>query len=468
MNVVFCSSEVFPFAKTGGLADVSGTLPHELARKGCAIKVFQPLYKGIKPKKMYDNFGLTRLGEVDFYFIKNDDYYWRDGIYGTPKGDYPDNLERFSFFSRQVLEVLKKIKFSPDIMHCNDWQSAMANVYLKLLYAQDNFFAKTKTILTIHNMAYQGLFVREKYPYLGIPKEYFTPRYFEFYDKVNLLKGGIIFSDLVTTVSPTYAREIKTSQFGCGLEGVLQEKGKDVIGILNAIDYDIWDPAKDKHLYKKYSPENLSDKAANKIALQKELGIKVDSEAFLLSMVSRLAEQKGLDILSQVLDEALAKYQLIVLGFGEEYYHNMLKAKSNKFKSSFSLNLKFDEALAHKIYAASDAFLMPSRFEPCGLSQMISYKYATVPIVHHTGGLADTVIDVDCGGGGFEFSCYSAEDLLKSLERAFNLFKNKQRWQEVLKKIVTYNFSWEVSAKHYLDVYKRLINCPDSNRDFAE
>ena len=214
--------------------------------------------------------------------------------------------------------------------------------------------------------------------------------------------------------------------------------------------------------------ENLSDKAANKIVLQKELGLKVDPDAFLLSMVSRLAEQKGLDILSEVLDEALGKYQLVVLGFGEEYYHNMLRAKADKFKNSFSFNLKFDEGLAHKIYGASDAFLMPSRFEPCGLSQMISYKYATVPIAHHTGGLADTVIDVDCGGGGFVFNRYSAADLMQNLERAFSLFKDKPKWQEVLKRIVTYNFSWEVSAGHYLDAYRRLINYPDSSRDFTK
>ncbi|MBU1113130.1 MAG: glycogen synthase [Candidatus Omnitrophica bacterium] len=456
MNVVFCSSEVFPFAKTGGLADVSGALPQALARKGCTVKVFQPLYKNIKPEKLYDDYGLTRLGGVDFYFIKNDEYYLREGIYGTPKGDYPDNLERFSFFSKQVLEVLKKINFSPQIINCNDWQTSMVNIYLKLLYSKEPLFAKTKTILTIHNLAYQGLFVREKYPYLGISKQYFTPQYLEFYDKVSLLKGGIIFSDLVTTVSPTYAREIKTPAFGCGLEGVLKEKGKDVVGILNAIDYDVWDPAKDDYLYKRYSPNNLADKAVNKTALQKELGLKVDQEAFLLSMVSRLAEQKGLDILSEGLDEILGKYQVVILGFGEECYHTMLGAKADKFKDSFSLNLKFDESLAHKIYGASDAFLMPSRFEPCGLSQMISYKYATVPIANHTGGLADTVIDVVGGGGGFVFNNYSASDLLLTLERAQSLFKNKSQWQEILEKIVNYNFSWEVAAGHYLDVYKSL------------
>jgi len=457
MKVAFCSSEVFPFAKTGGLADVSAALPQSLLEKGCEVKVFLPLYKNIKPNQMHDGFGVSRKGKLEFFFIKNDEFYVRDGIYGTSSGDYPDNLERFTFFSNQVLEVLKKIDFQPEIINCNDWQTSWVNIALKLLHSDDTFYAKTKTVLTIHNLAYQGLFDKSKFPLLGIEEKYFRPEYLEFYDRINLLKGGIIFSDLVNTVSPTYAKQIKTPEFGCGLEGVLTERGDSVIGILNAIDYSIWDPAIDNHIYKKYNPKTLSDKKLNKKALQEELGFKVDDDVFLLGMVSRLAEQKGVDILCQALDEMLGKYQLVILGLGDEQYHQMLKAKSDRFKNSFSLNLTFDEQLAHKIYAGSDAFLLPSRFEPCGLSQMISYKYATVPIVNHTGGLVDTVTDASRGGGGFVFEQYSSAELLSALERAASLFKDRKAWQEVLARIVSYNFSWETAADHYCQVYKELL-----------
>lgn len=459
MKVAFCSSEVFPFAKTGGLADVSAALPKALAEAGCEVKVFLPLYKNIKPDQMRDGFGVSRRGDLEFFFIKNDQFYLREEIYGTAFGDYPDNLERFTFFSNQVLEVLKKIDFQPEIINCNDWQTSWVNIALKLLHADDAFYARTKTVLTIHNLAYQGIFDKSKFPLLGLRAEkYFRPEYLEFYDKISLLKGGIILSDLVNTVSPTYAKQIKTLEFGCGLEGVLKERGESVIGILNAIDYNIWDPAIDEHIDKQYNPKTLSDKKLNKRSLQKELGFKVDDNAFLLGMVSRLAEQKGVDILYQALDEILGKYQLVILGLGDEQYHRMLKEKSDKFKSSFSLNLTFDEQLAHKIYAGSDAFLLPSRFEPCGLSQMISYKYATVPIVNHTGGLVDTVVDASAGGGGFVFENYAAEDLLLALERAKQVFDNKDQWQKILAKIVTYNFSWETAADHYCQVYKQLLS----------
>ncbi|MCF7908448.1 MAG: glycogen synthase [Candidatus Omnitrophica bacterium] len=457
MKIAFCSSEVFPFAKTGGLADVVAALPAALVESGCEVKVFLPLYKNIKPEQMGDGFGISRKGKLEFFFIKNDEFYLRSGIYGTPSGDYPDNLERFTFFSNQVLKVLKEIDFQPDIINCNDWQTSWVNIALKLKHGDDPFYAKTKTVLTIHNVAYQGIFDKDKFSLLGIAEKYFRPEYLEFYDKINLLKGGIIFSDLVNTVSPTYAKQIKTPEFGCGLEGVLAERGDKVIGILNAIDYHIWDPAIDNLIDKKYSPKSLSDKKINKKGLQKELGFKVDEDIFLLGMVSRLAEQKGVDILHQALDEMLGKYQLVILGLGDEQYHQMLKAKSEQFKNSFSLNLTFNESLAHKIYAGCDAFLLPSRFEPCGLSQMISYKYATVPIVNHTGGLVDTVVDASCGGGGFVFKNYAAEDLLLTLDRAKKVFDHKDQWQKILDEIVTYNFSWEVAAKHYYEVYESLL-----------
>ncbi|MCM8787063.1 MAG: glycogen synthase [Candidatus Omnitrophica bacterium] len=457
MKVAFCSSEVFPFAKTGGLADVSGALPLALKRKGVDVKVFMPLYKNIKPQKTFNEYAVTKYEDVEFFFIREDNYFLRDGLYGTISGDYPDNLERFSFFSKKVFKIMKEINFKPDIIHVNDWQTSLICVYLKTLFKEDLFFKNTKSILTIHNLAYQGIFEKEKFPIIGIGWEYFNMHQLEFYDKINLLKGGIVFSDMVNTVSPEYAKQIQTKEFGCGLQDVLKEKGERLCGILNAIDYKIWNPATDNLIYKKYSKNTLDRKVINKKMFQKELGLKVSKDCFLLGMVSRLAEQKGIDILSLSLPSLLKKYQVVILGVGEEEYHIILKKIANKFKSSFSLNLKFDETLAHKIYASCDCFLMPSKFEPCGLSQMISYKYATIPIVHHTGGLVDTVVDVENGGGGFAFSVYSEQELIKTVDRAYNFFIDKKRWQTLMKKVTDYNFSWETAASSYIQMYNKVL-----------
>jgi starch synthase len=459
VKIVFCSSEVFPFAKTGGLADVASALPLALAKKGCQVKVFMPFYKSVKPDKVYPDYGYSKTKKVEFYFIKNDEYFKRDHIYGTPKGDYPDNLERFSFYSKGVLELVKKLGFKPDIIHVNDWQASLVNIYLKTTYSKDEFFKKTKTLLTIHNMAYQGIFPKDKFPLLGLVGKYFSMDYLEYYDKVSLLKGGIVFSDLVNTVSPTYAKQIQTAEYGCGLEGVLSWQKSKLLGILNAIDYDIWDPKHDKFIYKTYSPKTLKDKAVNKQELQKELGLEENPDKLVLGMVSRLAEQKGIDILSEALDQILKQHQVVILGLGDQEYHDILEKKQKKFKNTLSLNLKFEEALAHKIYAGSDLFLLPSRFEPCGLSQMISYKYATIPLVHHTGGLVDTVKDVSQGGGGFVFKNHKPSDLIVAVDRAKKLFSDKNKWSQVLNRITQYNFSWSQAADNYIEVYKQLQKC---------
>ncbi len=454
---------MFPFAKTGGLADVSGALPLALSKRGCEVKVVMPFYKNITPREVNEEFGVSKIGNTEFIFVRNDKYFFRDYLYTTPEGDYPDNLERFLFFCKKGLEILKKIEFSPDIIHCNDWQTSLVSVYLKTIFSWDSsggggygsFFKNTKTVFTIHNLAYQGIFDKEKFPLLGLPSELFSINYLEFYDKINLLKGGIVFSDMVTTVSPTYAKQIQTPDYGCGLEGVLREKRENLCGILNAIDYKVWNPSKDKLIYRRYSSKNLEDKYFNKKRLQKELGLKQKKSAFLLGMVSRLAEQKGIDILSEALSFLAERYQIVILGVGEEKFHRILKQKAKKFKESFSLHLKFDESLAHKIYASCDCFLLPSKFEPCGLSQMISYKYATVPLVHHTGGLVDTVVDYEQGGGGFVFTRYDSKDLINTIERAEKVFKNKEAWRRLLNKIVRYNFSWDKAAENYVKVYER-------------
>jgi len=461
MKVIFCSSEVFPFAKTGGLADVSGALPFALADSNCKVKVFMPLYKGISPQEINDDFGSAKINSnIEIIFIKNDNYFMRDALYGTSNGDYPDNLERFSFYSQKVIEITKKMNFRPDIVHCNDWQASGVIIYLKTKYKNDSFFANSKTVLTIHNLAYQGLFDKDKFPLLGIPWDYFSMSHLEYYGKINLLKGGIVFSDMVNTVSPTYAKQIQTKEYGCGLDGVLKEKGSRLTGVLNAIDYKVWNPAKDSFIYKKYSSNTLDDKYLNKSKFQREYGLANKKSTFLIGMVSRLAEQKGIDILSKALNYVLKKHQVVILGTGDDKYHKILKRKAKKYKGSFSLYLKFDEALAHRIYASCDAFLMPSRFEPCGLSQMISYKYATVPIVNHTGGLVDTVIDYNDKGGGFVFNDYSDKTLAKAIYRAAEVFYDKKRWFTLLRRISKYNFSWVKTAQEYINMYKKCRSLP--------
>lgn len=459
MKVAFCSSEVFPFSKTGGLADVCGALPFALAKAGCEVKVFTPFYKDIKPQWTFPDYGVSKHGEVEFFFIRNDKYFTREFLYGTPQEDYPDNLERFSFFSRQVFNVLKKIDFAPRIIHSNDWQTALVNIYLKTKFGVDDFFfSGAKCVFTIHNLAYQGLFEKDKYPLLDLPWAYFDVDGLEFYDKINLLKGAVVFSDMINTVSPVYAKQIQTPDYGCGLDGVLREKRGRLNGILNAIDYEVWNPQTDKFIYKPYSSSMMEDKEVNKRMFQKEGKLTRNKNSLLIGMVSRLAEQKGLDILLDALDYLLKKYQLVILGYGDQKYHERLKEKEKMFQGSFSLYLKFDERLAHKIYAGCDCFLIPSRFEPCGLSQLISYKYGTLPVAHYTGGLADTVEEVSLGGGGFVFSKYSSDDLIDAVERAADLFRKKEAWDRTREKVMQYNFSWETTAEKYIGMYKKCLS----------
>ncbi len=457
MNIAFCSSEVYPFAKTGGLADVSGALPLSLSARGHQVKIFMPWYKDIKMDKHFDEFGMVSQQGVDIIFVKNDYFFKRDYLYTTPKGDYPDNLERFSFFCRKILKILKELNFSPDIIHNNDWQTSLVSLYLKVLYKTDDFFQNTKTILTIHNLVFQGIFDKEHFEHLDISWDYFNMHFLEFYGKINLLKGGIIFSDFITTVSPAYAKQIQKQEFGCGLEGVLKEKKNSLVGILNGIDTNVWNPKKDDFIYKKYAT-SLKNKLENKISLQKDVGLSKNKDCLLFGMVSRLTEQKGLDILTENLDLILDKSQLIILGVGEPKYHKILEKKYKNNKDKFFLCIDFDESLAHKIYAASDVFLLPSCFEPCGLSQLISFKYGAIPLVNLTGGLADTVSDVSKGGSGFILKDYSKDSLSKAIKKAQNLFKNKKKWNTVVKNNMAKDFSWQQAAKKYLNLYTDLIN----------
>jgi len=457
LKILFASSEVVPFAKTGGLADVAGSLPIALAEAGVDARVIMPKYASVKVKEDEAVIGK----DTKVYFVRNDEYYDRKELYGDKFGDYHDNLDRFVFFSREILERCKREGFQPDIIHCNDWQAALAPVYLNTNYKYDDFFSNTKTLLTIHNMAYQGLFPKEEYPKIGLDWILFSIDYFEFYDKVNLMKAGLVYSDAISTVSPTYAKEILTKEFGCGLEGVLKTRENVLSGILNGLDYDLWNPATDKKIFKQYSVENIEDKYANKEALQKQLGLKVDRDIPMIGLISRLADQKGLDLIAKIIDDLLnLKIQFVLLGTGDNRYHMLFEKMANIHQKNTSINLKFDATLAQKIYAASDLFLIPSRYEPCGLGQMISFKYGTVPVVRQTGGLKDSVAEFDPrtgNGNGFVFEDYRPDALFSAIKRALSLYKNKASWAGLVKKVMGLDYSWNVSAKEYIKLYNKML-----------
>jgi len=456
MKVAFISSEVVPFAKTGGLADVAGSLPLALEKLGIEVKIIMPKYKTVKVKA-----DKTIIGRnVEVLFVENEKYFGRDKLYGDRFGDYPDNIERFSYFSKACLELLKKINFKANIIHCNDWQSSLIPVYLKTIYKNDIFFAGVKSILTIHNLSYQGMFDKSQFTKTGLGWDLFTVRGLEFFDRVNILKGGILFSDAVTTVSPTYAKEIQTKELGCGLEGILEQRANDLYGILNGIDYNIWNPKKDKNIAKKYDANSIKDKCVNKEDLQKISGLKVDKNIPLIGMISRLADQKGFDLVAAIIGDLLkTKVQFIVLGTGDNKYHILLEKIARLYPAKSSINLKFDAMLAQKIYAGADIFLMPSRFEPCGLGQLICLRYGTVPVARLTGGLQDTIQEFDANtksGNGFTFSDYSSAGLLSAIKRALALYRDRAAWQKLATRTMGYDFSWESSAKEYADLYDKF------------
>lgn len=441
LKILFASSEVEPFSKTGGLADVAGSLPVALQKAGADVRVITPKYKCVKVK------GAKALlaGKVPVHFVENDGYFMRDNLYAEKTGDYGDNLDRFVFFSRRVLEMAKELKFKPDVIHCNDWQTALVPVYLKeKLMGRDRFYKGIKTVLTVHNMGYQGIFPKEQFEKIGLGWEYFTMHRLEFYDMVNILKGGLVFTDLITTVSPTYAREIQQPEFGYGLDPLLRERRDSLFGILNGIDYGEWVPGP-------------AGKRRDKALLQKESGLEQNADMPLIGVISRLADQKGLDLIAQMINQMLdLDVQFILLGTGEEKYHRLLEDISRRIPHKASINLKFDEALAKKIYAGCDMFLMPSRYEPCGLGQIISLRYGTIPVVRNTGGLADTIKEFDArtgSGNGFLFERYDAWELFDAVKRAIGIHKQKKLWAKLVSNAKRCDFSWDKSAEEYLELY---------------
>lgn len=453
LKVLFASSEVVPFTKTGGLADVSGSLPIALAAQGADVRVITPKYR---TAKVGGDSGTIGDG-VRVWFVENEDYFDRKELYGDRYGDYSDNLDRFSFFCRQALERCIKEGFAPDLIHCNDWQTALIPVYLNTIYKYDKFFERTKTLFTVHNIASQGLFAKEEFPKMGLDWALFHIHYFEFYGQINVMKAGIVYSDAVSTVSPTFAEEILTKEYGCGLEGVFKTREDVLYGILNGIDYNVWNPAADKKLLKNYSADTIDDKYINKEALQKELGLKVDYKIPMIGMVSRLADQKGMDLVARVLGDILnKKVQLVILGVGEQRYHVLLEKMAKAHPKNASMNLAFDHALADRIYAGCDMLLMPSRYEPCGLSQMIGFKYGTVPVARRTGGLKDSVFEFDANtkvGTGFTFSDYKPEAFFGAIRKALTAYQNRDVWRALVKKDMALDFSWKASAKEYMKLY---------------
>jgi len=477
MHIAFVASECVPYSKTGGLADVVGALPRALANLGHEVSVYLPRYRQTKltdPETVvasitvpfddkYRFASVVTAGAnagIRFYFVDYPPYFDREALYGTSAADYPDNAERFALFSRAVLEA-SKVLGVPNIFHCHDWQSALVPVMLRTLYAEDPAFREVGTVFTIHNMGYQGLFPPDILPLLMLPWDLFTITKMEFFGQVNFLKGALVSSDFVTTVSKKYSQEIQTTEYGFGLEGVLRNRAATVTGILNGVDYDEWSPQTDKFIAAKYSAQDLSGKQKSKKDLLNAYGITAaDPKVPVIGVVSRFAAQKGFDLIAQIMDRlALEDMIVVALGTGDKLYEEMFSRLNKKFPNKIAVKVAYDNAIAHKIEAGADMFLMPSRYEPCGLNQIYSLKYGTVPIVRATGGLDDTIEPWDARtakGTGFKFSDYSGESLLLTVKQALAAFRDQTSWQTLMKNGMTRDFSWGASAREYGKVYERV------------
>jgi starch synthase len=490
MHIAFAASECVPYSKTGGLADVVGALPRALAALGHQVSVYVPRYRQTKlvdPQTVVRSVTIpfddkyrfcsvvtagTSAG-VRFYFVDYPPYFDRDALYGSPAGDYPDNAERFALFSRAVIEATK-ILGVPHVFHCHDWQSALIPVMLRTLYAEDPAFREVATVFTIHNMGYQGLFSSDTLPLLMLPWDLLTMSKMEFFGQVNFLKGALVLSDYVTTVSKKYSQEIQTTEYGFGLEGVLRNRSATVTGILNGVDYDEWSPQSDKFVTAKFTPQDLSGKLKCKQDLLQAFGltnVDVNSKVPVIGIVSRFAAQKGFDLITQIMDR-LAREEMImvILGSGDKPYEEMFQRLNKQFPNKIAVKVAFDNAIAHKIEAGADMFLMPSRYEPCGLNQIYSLKYGTVPIVRATGGLDDTIEPWDARTGkgtGFKFSDYTGEALLATIKQALLAYRDPSSWQTLMRNGMSRDFSWGASAREYGKIYERARQVRASADAFA-
>jgi len=474
LRVLICASEIVPFAKTGGLADVAGALPKALAARGHDARVALPKYGAVdmgqaKPTKAA-SVSVSLGGEthevgvevsqaipgVTAYLVDSPPHFARKGLYGEA-----DDAERFAVYCCAVLEFVRTSDWRPQVIHCNDWQTGLLPVYLKQAGAGDEALQAIATLYTVHNLAYQGLFPPGVLDHIGLDASLFTVDGLEFYGQVSFLKGGLVFSDLLSTVSPSYAKEILTEEYGERLEGVLQQRRADLYGVLNGLDVDAWNPATDELIAARYGATDLAAKAANKHALQQRLGLPQRPEVPVLGVVSRLAGQKGFDLLGEALPDLLQlDLQFVILGTGEPQYHELLSQFSEQYPHRLGLKLGFDNPLAHLIYAGSDLFLMPSHYEPCGLGQMISLRYGTIPVVRHVGGLADTVVDFSSDperGNGFSFQSKRATGLMEAIARAVMTMQKRATWRKLVRRAMACDFSWGRSAEAYLGIYQRAI-----------
>jgi starch synthase len=481
LRVLFATPEAVPFAKTGGLADVAGALPKYLQSLGCDLKLVMPYYRmvkktGVPIRRLGEEMEVTVGGEtiqvdlyqgqldqeIPIYFIGREEFYDREYLYGTPKGDYFDNAERFIFFSKAALLLCRTLGFSPDIIHHHEWQTGLIPAYLKSIHREDPLFSHTGVVFTIHNIAYQGLFRKEKFWLTGLPQEMYNPEGIEFWERINLMKAGIVYTDVINTVSQKYSEEIQTPEFGYGLEGILSKRKEDLFGIINGVDYKEWDPSHDAHLTARYDLKDLSGKRACKKDLLKELRLPPSLEKVpLLGMISRLADQKGFDLLAEILEELFTlDVGFVLLGTGEQKYHDLFQQVARKYPQKAGIRIAYDDRLAHKIEAGADFFLMPSKYEPCGLNQIYSLKYGTIPIVRATGGLDDTIVNYDPitgTGNGFKFSRYDAKEFLNQIKAAISFFSQPKHWKQLLQNAMTADFSWQRSAEAYLQLYRKAL-----------
>ena len=481
MKVLYVATEAVPFCKTGGLADVAGSLPKALIKEDVDIRVIMPKFGKISDdfknnmEHIHDEeinvswrtkfVGLDKyvLDGVTYYFIDNQEYFNREGFYG-----YEDDAQRFSFFCRAVLCMLPVIKdhdgFFPDIIHGNDWQAGLINVFLKLEHQNDERYEKIKTLYTIHNLKYQGIFPKDVMDdVLGLDWKYFNNGDLEFYDAVNFMKGGLIYTDFISTVSRTYAEEIQYDYFGEHLDGLLRSRKDDIYGIVNGIDYGVYDPATDKNIFVNYDINSFDKKMENKVMLQKELGLPVGRRIPMVALVSRLVAAKGMDLIVRMMDEILQheNIQFVLLGTGDKVFEDWFKGLAWRFPTKTSINIRFSNELAQKMYAASDIFLMPSNYEPCGISQLIALRYGSIPVVRETGGLKDTINQYDKYndvGNGFVFTNYNAHEMMYALKKALGIYSDPTEWNNLIRNAMKCDYSWSGSAKEYVKLYEKLLN----------
>ena len=478
-KILFVSSEAVPYIKTGGLADVVGSLPKYFDRNEYDVRVMLPkyacmdaaflpnlrfvchFYVNLNWRKQYVGILESEYRGIHYYFVDNEFYF----AGSSPYNNIYEDVEKFAYFSKAVLASLPYIDYAPDVIHCHDWQTGLVPVYLHTAFGDDNFYAGIKTVFSIHNLKFQGRWrIREVIDITGLPEQIFNDKELESYGEANYLKGGVVYADAVTTVSPSYANEITTQEGGEGLHGLMNARRNVLYGILNGIDYDEFNPQTDPYIESNFSSKSvLSGKKANKAALQKELGLSVRESAFVIGIVSRLTEQKGFDLVSYIMDDLVSQLdvQIVILGTGESKFENVFHHFHSQYPDKVSAYIGYSEEKAHKIYASADAFLMPSLFEPCGLSQMMSMRYGTIPIVRETGGLKDTVQaynEYENTGTGFSFCNFNADDMKYVVEYAYHVFRDERKaWEDMMQRAMAQDFSWNTSAAQYKEMYDWLI-----------